>query len=53
MQPPGDTMDPPLARPDLPTQEISPYRTWLWLGAFASGGAFWFAVGLGVHALLS
>jgi hypothetical protein len=29
-----------------------PYRAWIWLSVFAAGGAFWFAVGLGIHALM-
>ena len=31
---------------------VHPYRTLIWLGVFAAGGAFWVAVGLGIHALL-
>lgn len=31
---------------------VHPYRTWIWFGVFAAGAGFWFAVGLGVHALL-
>jgi hypothetical protein len=39
---------------DLGTEErlARPYRSLIWLGVFAAGGVFWFAVGLGIHALL-
>ncbi len=33
-------------------ESVHPYRTWIWFGVFAAGAGFWFAVGLGVHALL-
>ena len=32
--------------------EVHPYRAWIWLGVFAAGAAFWFGVGLGIHALV-
>jgi len=39
---------------DLAADEttVHPYRALIWLGVFAAGGAFWFAVGLGIHTLL-
>lgn len=39
---------------DLTADEtaVHPYRALIWLGVFAAGGAFWFAVGLGIHVLL-
>jgi hypothetical protein len=32
--------------------DVHPYRTWIWFGVFAAGAGFWFAVGLGIHALM-
>ncbi len=37
---------------DLSDEAVHPYRTWIWFGVFAAGAGFWFAVGLGIHALL-
>ena len=38
---------------DIPVDaDAHPYRAWIWLSVFAAGGAFWFAVGLGIHALM-
>lgn len=33
-------------------ESVHPYRAWIWLGVFAAGAGFWFAVGLGIHALM-
>jgi hypothetical protein len=37
---------------DIADETVHPYRTWIWFGVFAAGAGFWFAVGLGVHALM-
>ncbi len=37
---------------DIVDESVHPYRTWIWFGVFAAGAGFWFAVGLGIHALL-
>ena len=34
------------------SEDTHPYRTWIWFGVFAAGAGFWFAVGLGIHALM-
>lgn len=34
------------------SDDTHPYRTWIWFGVFAAGAGFWFAVGLGIHALM-
>lgn len=33
-------------------EAVHPYRAWIWFGVFAAGAGFWFAIGLGIHALL-
>ncbi len=42
----------PVAELDVVDESVHPYRTWIWFGVFAAGAGFWFAVGLGIHAVL-
>jgi hypothetical protein len=48
----SELVEPVVTDLDLADEGVHPYRTWIWFGVFAAGAGFWFAVGLGIHAMM-